>query len=178
MSRVRLFAAMSLDGFIADAAGGIDWLAEYDARKYGLDAFLGEIGAVVMGRRTFEQIATFDESWPYAGKRAVVLSSRRLARLPDGASIERNGIAPAIAAARSGDGDVWVVGGAMAMRTALEAHLVDEITLHLIPVVLGSGIPLLGEMRERLRLGFDTVEIHKDGVVKLSYLPERPKPSR
>jgi len=177
MPRVRLYAAMSLDGYIADAGGGTDWLAGYDARKYGFDAFLGEVGAVVMGRRTFEQVTTFDESWPYAGKRAIVMTSRRLARLPAGAAIERGGIAPAVEGARQAtSGDVWIVGGAMAMRTALEAQLVDRIDLTMIPVVLGGGIPLLGEMRGRHRLSFENVEIHKDSVVRLTYLVERAAP--
>ena len=70
MGRVRFYVATSLDGFIADRDGGVDWMAPYDARLYGYDAFVDEIGALVMGRRTYEIIRAVGE-WPYVGKRAT-----------------------------------------------------------------------------------------------------------
>ena len=100
MPAVRIYAAMSLDGFIADSSGAVDWLDRFPARKYGFDAFLASVGAVVMGRSTFEQVTTFGDDWPYPDKKSVILSSRKLDRLPPGAHHERAGIRPAIAMAR------------------------------------------------------------------------------
>ena len=73
MARVRFYVATSLDGFIADREGSVDWLAPYDARLYGYDKFLAEVGALVMGRRTYEMISATGEDWPYAGKPVFVL---------------------------------------------------------------------------------------------------------
>ena len=84
MARVRFYVATSLDGFIADREGSVDWLAPYDARLYGYDKFVGEVGALIMGRRTYEMIIAIGEEWPYTGKPVCVLSSRSLGDVPHG----------------------------------------------------------------------------------------------
>ena len=63
MARVRFYVATSLDGFIADREGSVEWLAPYDARLYGYDRFLAEVGALIMGRRTYEMICHYLSGW-------------------------------------------------------------------------------------------------------------------
>lgn len=71
----RLYMATSLDGYVADAEGGIDWLNDYETGvDYGTEAFMAEVDTLIMGRATFDQVMGFG-GWPYAGKR--VLSSPR-----------------------------------------------------------------------------------------------------
>jgi dihydrofolate reductase len=178
MSEVRIYVATSADGFIADRDGGVEWLARFDARRYGYDAFWGEIGAVVMGRRTFEHVRTFSYDWPYAGRRAVVLSSAAVTKPADAEITSvRTGIADAIAAARStGPGDIWIVGGAVTMRSALERGLVDQIEIFYGPVFLGDGIPLLGPLSKPLDLSFASMQTYPDGVVKLAFEPHDRRP--
>ena len=89
MARVRFYVATSLDGFIADREGSVDWLAPYDARLYGYDKFVAEVGALIMGRRTYEMISAIGEDWPYAGKPVFVLSSRSLGDTPTGVVHQR-----------------------------------------------------------------------------------------
>ena len=84
MARVRFYVATSLDGFIADREGSVEWLAPYDARLYGYDKFVAEVGALIMGRRTYEMIRAIGEDWPYAGKPVFVLASRSLGDVPPG----------------------------------------------------------------------------------------------
>lgn len=177
MPAVRIFTIVSLDGCVADASGAIDWLNAFDPRKYGFDAFQAGVSAVVMGRSTFEQITTFGDAWPHEGKKTVVLSSRKLDRLPAGAVHERAGIRAAVAAARDGaSGDVWIVGGSVTMRSAIDAGLVDRIDLFVAPVLLGAGMPLFGELKRRVSLNFDNLQIHRDGVLHLSYAPANTAP--
>jgi dihydrofolate reductase len=171
MGRVRLYVATSLDGFIADRDGGTDWLAPYDAHLYGYAKFLTEVGAVVMGRRTFELISAVGEEWPYKGKPVLVLSSRSLGDVPQGVMTITRGIRAALQQARETTGkDIWIMGGASTMQSALEAETVDFLELFLVPVLLGTGLNLLNDLSRRPTLTFDGIEAFPDGVVKLRYM--------
>jgi dihydrofolate reductase len=177
MGSVRIYVATSADGFIADRDGGVDWLAAFDPRAYGYDRFWAGIGAVVMGRRTFQHVQTFADDWPYAGRRSFVLASQPVGALPSKeVTIVRAGIAEALQSARDAtDKDVWIVGGAVTMRGALEQRLVDVVEIFFVPVLLGSGIPLLGAMKSRVDLAYKSIETFPDGVVRLVYEPKNRK---
>src|SRR6266853_372252 len=71
---VSVFIGTSLDGFIARPNGDLDWLPEGGGEPHGYDEFLASVDALVIGRKTFEKVLTF-EAWPYGDKRVVVLSS-------------------------------------------------------------------------------------------------------
>ena len=85
-SRIRLYIATSLDGYIATPDGDVAWLEPFHAGDYGYDDFLKGIGTLVMGRTTFDQVLGFG-AWPYAGKRAIVLTSRPVETPPEGAEV-------------------------------------------------------------------------------------------
>ncbi len=69
--------------------------------------------------------------------------------------------------------DIWIVGGAVSMQSALEDGLVDLIEIFLVPVLLGAGLNLLNDLSRRPTLIFDGIEAFPDGVVKLRYLVPR-----
>lgn len=85
--RGRAFIAMSLDGYIARTNGGLDWLQADSARDHQGDVthypaevwgtFFPSIDTILMGRKTYETVARFDE-WPFADKNVIVLSARPL----------------------------------------------------------------------------------------------------
>lgn len=143
-ARLRLYAAMSIDGCLADAEGGVGWLAPFDAQDYGMAGFLAGIGALLTGRATYDQVRGFD-TWPYAGKRVVVLTHRPLdADAPAGVESASGDLA-AVAAGLKTDtqqGDIWLLGGAAVVQDALARQLVDTLELFVIPVTLGAGIRL------------------------------------
>ena len=171
MARVRFYVATSLDGFIADREGSTDWLAPYDAHLYGYAKFLAEVGALIMGRRTYELISAINEEWPYKGKPVFVLSSQSLGNVPLGVVATTRGIRPALQQARDATPkDIWIVGGAVAMQAALEENAVDMIEIFLVPVLLGSGLNVLNDLTRRPTLTFDGIEAFPDGVVKLRYI--------
>jgi dihydrofolate reductase len=174
MARVRFYVATSLDGFIADREGSVDWLSPYDARLYGYDKFVSEVGALIMGRRTYELIYAIGEDWPYGGKPVYVLSSSSLGDVPPGVVTTTRGIRAALQQARETTrNDIWIVGGAVTMQSALEEGLVDMVEIFLVPVLLGSGLNLLNDLARRPTLTFDGIEAFPDGVVKLRYLVPR-----
>ena len=170
MTRFRVFIAQSLDGYIARPDGSIDWLRPFDSVDYGYETFLGEIGTVVMGRKSYELARSFGE-WPYASARGLVITSQALADMPPsvtrvGADIER--LATALRA--SGGKDVWIMGGATTINGFLQAQAVDRIDLFTIPILLGAGIPLFAGGRPELPLKFAGTQSYDKGLVRLSYL--------
>jgi hypothetical protein len=82
--RIHGFMGMSLDGYIADKEGGVGWLDRFQSVDYGYDAFIAGIGAVVMGRATYDQAVGFPGGWPYGGKRGLTVTSRPLEDAPQG----------------------------------------------------------------------------------------------
>lgn len=167
MTTFRLYAATSLDGFIADAEGGIAWLSDYDGADYGTEAFMVSVDALVMGRTTYDQVRTLGD-WPYPGKRVWVLTSRPLDdAAPPGVKAMTDPTA-LIETLRTRGGLVWVVGGGRTVRTFLDHDAVDEIEVFVMPILLGGGIPLLPPGASR-RLSLQETEVYRTGAVRLLY---------
>ena len=148
MIRVCVFVGVTIDGFIAREDGSLDYLAQFEGGDNGYAEFMAAIDTLVVGRATWDTVASFPE-WPYAGKRVVVLTHRALdAR--HGETTHAGAIAPLLAKIeRDGARRVYLDGG-VAIRQALAEDVVDEITLTTVPLTLGRGRPLFlsGEGRD------------------------------
>lgn len=178
--KCSVFVATSLDGFIARRDGSIDWLSKAAAEApkgedFGYQSFLASVDAIVMGRNTFEQVLGFDE-WPYGSRRVVVLSSRALdipARLADrvSASSERpDDLVGRLSA--EGARHLYIDGGATIQRF-LAAGLIDDLTITLIPVILGDGRPLFGTLGGEISLKHVATRTFGIGFVQLVYVVTR-----
>ncbi len=169
MSQVRLFTATSLDGFVADMDGDSTWLDPYANSMFGETGFVETIGAVILGRRTFQMMQAFGD-WPYDDKYAFVLTSQEPSGLPPNAYFVTTGIAAAVQAARERTAkDIWVVGGAITMQSALEAGLVDIVEICIVPKLIGSGLSMLNSLDKHQNLEFEGIQAYSDGLVKLRY---------
>ena len=160
MSQVMIHATVSVDGFMADPDGGMEWMngfpvAPEDERI--VETICSDIGSIVGGANKTQTIE--EGEIPYGGflKVPVYLMTHR-AHEP----VERDGtrftfvaddIEDAVRRARRDAGEKWVslLGGSVA-RQCLALGLVDELRLHVVPVVLGDGIPLFAGLDRRLRL--------------------------
>jgi dihydrofolate reductase len=157
--------AATVDGFVADAAGGFGFLDAYDPSSLGFDAFLAGIDTIILGRTTFDQVLAHGP-WPYGGKRGVLVTSRPAA-LPEGMVAippEPARLAPALAAL--GARRTWHVGGPRTIALAHAAGLVDRLELYVVPLTLGAGIPL-GFPAAALAL--EEAETLPAGVVRLCW---------
>jgi dihydrofolate reductase len=148
LARTQFFGAASLDGFIAEPDGGIAWLRSYEAAGRDLyEEFLAGVGALAMGAATYD--ALLDElgsaAWPYEDMPTWVFTHRRQ-EPPEGADVRfvEGPVAEAHAEMRAaaGDGTVWVVGGGDLLSQFVDAGLVHDLRVTVVPVALGAGVPL------------------------------------
>jgi len=152
-ARCTSFIATSLDGFISRPDGSIDWLDEANkavpaGEDCGYAQYISTVSAIVMGRHTFELALSF-ENWPYDDTPLYVLSST-LRSLPSKApaTVSLHSLSPRAVAAlawRSGHSTLYVDGG-RTIQGFIAAGLLAEITITVVPVLLGSGRPLFGPL--------------------------------
>ncbi len=146
-----VYVATSLDGYIADANGGLAWLSALpnpDGSDYGFAAFLAQIDAIVMGRRTFEAVVGFGGEWPYP--KPVFVLSRTLSGVPtelEGKVEILSGSPAEVMAALGARGyERLYIDGGRTVQQFLAADRVDEMVITRVPVLLGGGVPLFGAL--------------------------------
>ncbi|NGM46421.1 dihydrofolate reductase [Rhodobacter sp. SGA-6-6] len=162
--------AVSLDGKIARPDGGVeDWLvADYPPEGLGFEEFYAGVGAILMGRGTYDAAAGQD--WPYAGKAVTVLTSRPLEAPPPGVRV-RSGDLAAVAAEleAEGHGTVWVEGGGQVIRGMMAIGKLDILEMAVIPIILGDGIPLFPPGTPELKLELDFARPWRKGAIHVKY---------
>jgi len=150
--RFSIFLALSLDGFIADENGGVDWLNELPppddpAQDYGFHDFLASVDALVMGRNTLDQVLAFGE-WPYGDLPVICLTHQAPpGELPAAAHLSFQSGSPRDLMdkwARMGYEHIYLDGGKV-IQSFLKEDLIHRMTLTQVPVLLGNGIPLFNE---------------------------------
>lgn len=169
MGKVLLDMAVSLDGFIAGPNDEPDRLHDWFFSPSGVEAVdesVGDTGAIVLGRRTYDQgdrLDAFTDS-PYKVEHFVLThdAPERAAEGEMTFTFVTDGIVSAIERAKaiSGEKNVAVGGGASVAQQCLKAGLVDGIQVHLVPVLLGEGVRLFEH------LGPEQIELERTRVVE------------
>jgi len=170
-----VFIAASLDGFIARLNGDIDWLINAgdtnDPEDYGYGKFIATVDCIVLGRRSFEKVLSFPQ-WPYAGIRVVVISST-LNTIPEQAAGKAElsaGPVEALAAKLRAEGhDRIYIDGGKTVQSFLGAGLVTDMTITRIPILIGSGLPLFGELPGDIHLDHVETKAFRSGFVQSHY---------
>ena len=186
--KFSVYIATSLDGFIARTDGQLDWLegsdwsdrneaGGADANDMGFDEFIESVDTLVMGRNTYEFVVSTG-IWAYGDTRLVVQSTT----LGDGTELPQHlagkvefvsmdPVALASKLANEGAQHVYVDGGAT-IQQFLRAGLIDELILTRVPVLLGSGISLFGEVNADVVLRHVSTEGLANGMVQSRYVVE------
>jgi dihydrofolate reductase len=165
-----VFIGASLDGFIARTDGSLDWLPPGDAEPHGYDEFMATVEALVIGRKTFEKVLTFD-AWPYGAKPVFALSSRPLPPAPAGALVERMSGDPSEIVSQlavRGVRHIYVDGGVTIQRF-LQAGLIQRLIITRVPVLIGAGIPLFGATPRDIALNHVATRQYASGLVQSEY---------
>lgn len=178
--KASVFIATSLDGFIARPNGDIDWLNDANAvvpagEDCGYRAFMDSVDVLVMGRKTFEQVLTFGE-WSYGAKKVVVLS-RKGVTLPQELSktVSTSAATPKQLVERlslEGAQNIYVDGG-KTIQSFLDNGLIDDITITVIPVLLGEGLPLFSSLKSDVHLKHVSTTSYPFGFVQSKYSVEK-----
>jgi dihydrofolate reductase len=173
--KASVFIATSLDGFIARANGDLDWLTGVESasteQDYGYQEFMDTVDTIVVGRKTFELVLTFD-TWHYSSKKVVVLSSRPNAVPPhlvdDGEwlSLPPQHLVERLAA--QGATHLYIDGG-KTIQGFLNAGLIDELTITRVPILIGTGVPLFGPLNHDVRLTHIATQQFENGFVQSKY---------
>ncbi len=177
MVKVSVYIGTSLDGFIAREDGDISWLDKANqnitlGEDFGFHAFLETVNLIVMGRKTFEQVAAFD-TWPYKNNKLIVLTSKRFEipeRLKKTVAISNTLNPIDLIKELSGKSiDHIYVDGGVVIREFLSAGLVDEITVTIVPIIIGKGKSFSGLLPEDLHLQHLKTTVYEFGFVQSKY---------
>ena len=156
--------SVSVDGFIADREGAIDWTAPDEELFRFHTALVRELGGCLLGRRLYETMlvwdtdpslredelgAAFADVWRAIPK---VVFSRTLDSVQGNARLAEASLAEEIAAALDATDKDVEIGGAGLAAQAIELGLVDELRLFRYPVVVGGGTPFLPPVAEHVPL--------------------------
>lgn len=168
---VSVFIATSIDGYIAKKDGNIDWLYNIPetGEDYGFNKFFSSEDVLIMGRKTYEKVLTF-EKWPYEGKRVIVLSNTLQHNVMQYNTELYQGSIKLLTKKLYSEGikHIYIDGG-FTIREFIKAKIVDHIIISIIPVILGDGIALFDKPLPETWYQLELVKQYQSGLVMLNY---------
>ncbi len=174
MSKIVLYIATSIDGFIAKPDGNLDWLTHFPNptnEDYGYNELLCNCESIILGRKTFTEINKFDIEWPYSNHKTYVISHQKNFKINSPNTKLYNGnLKDLIKKIKNNTSkNCWVVGGGKLVESLLNQNLIDEMIISIIPVLLGHGIPLFYESNSESKWELNDVQKYDSGILTLTY---------
>ena len=169
--KVTYYVAASLDGYIAKEDGDVSWLEDLgiSMEETGYDEFFATIDALVMGRETYEFIYDYG-AWPYGDKSTWVCTSSNL-NVIDGCNLQKGSTLKDIIkeAEDLGVKHLWLVGGGRLAGSFIENEILTHLSISQMPIILGGGIRLFGELEEPVKVKRKSIQSHKSGFSQLEF---------
>ncbi|QTA86104.1 dihydrofolate reductase family protein [Desulfonema magnum] len=172
-----VFIAASLDGFIAREDDALDWLDAANAtvpegEDCGFFSFMASVDALVMGRNTYEKVLSLGQ-WPYENKPVIVLSSKKSISIPASLkeTVRHSSESPQELYKRlsqEGLKRIYIDGG-ITIQRFLAANLIDDMTITVIPTLLGKGKRLFGDLEKDIQLRHTETKTYEFGFIQITY---------
>lgn len=166
--KISIYIAASIDGYIARKDNSLDWLDRVGGfdEDYGFKNFMDNIDTLIIGRKTYEVATTVSD--PYPGKRVIVLSNS-FSSVKIGMRLYRGDLSKLVTELQAeGARHIWVDGG-VTLSQFLALQLVDTMTLSIIPVLLGDGLPLFTVIGKEIACRLISSQAYRSGLVQLHY---------
>lgn len=176
MRKTILYVAMSLDGYLADQEGSVDWISgdgSSDGENQWYEAFYDSIDCIFMGKNTYHQIIhqLSPSLWLYGDKQTYVFTQETQENQNPMPQIQFTQKKPAQLLHwlkhRKGK-DIWICGGSQLISALMAENLIDEYHITLIPCLLGGGLPLFSPNHPPENLKLRSCETD-DGMIDLVY---------
>lgn len=173
MRKVILFIAMSLDGYIADRDGKVDWLQgqEPDGDDMtGYDEFIKDVDTVIMGWNTYHQVAVelSPERWLYKDLTSYVMTHREVPAA-EGIHFINGDVCELVQSLKEEEGkNIWICGGAGVIHPLVRERLIDRFHISIIPTILGNGIRLFEDADSGIELRLMKTDSY-NGITDLVY---------
>lgn len=173
MRKIILFIAMSLDGYIADSHGGVDWLKGQDCDSENIDVyseFVKDIDTILMGWNTYHQVTTelSPTEWIYSNFTTYVITHNEMPSTEQIRFINENPI-HLLQKIKSENGkNVWICGGANLVQQLIRNDMIDQYYISIIPTLLGSGIRLFENTEKEIKLKLLKTQTY-NGITDLVY---------
>lgn len=174
MKKISLFIAMSLDGYIADSKGSVDWLSGQGSDDDNVDVyseFVKDIDTVVMGWNTYHQIVTelSPDEWVYQDFITYVVTHNPK-ESSDKIHFVNESPVNLVKRLREENGkDIWICGGANLIQQLVREDMIDCYYLTIIPTILGSGIRLFEKAGHEIKLRLIKTRSY-NGMTDLIYI--------
>jgi len=174
MRKIKLYIAVSIDGFIADKNGRVEWLENLpnpDFLDYGYFDMYNSIDTTLMGNITYQQVLGFDMPFPYSDKTNFVFTRNQSLTEDENVTFVNDNIIDFVKKLKSKKGkSIWLIGGGQVNSILLNANLIDEMIVSYMPIVLGDGIPLFSSNTQLKSFRLLKSETFSTGVVSLTYV--------
>ena len=173
MRKTILFIAMSLDGFIADKNGKVFWLAGEDANQNDMityETFIKGVDTVIMGANTYHQLRTeiSPKQWIYPTLTSYIITHQTEASTEKIRFTMEDPVALIRHLKTQPGKDIWICGGANLAQQLIRENLIDQFYISVIPILLGKGVPLFGQMEQALPLKLIKTQT-SNGITGLIY---------
>lgn len=175
--KIIVYIATSADGYIARPDGDVEWLSRRPRTEdYGMRAFYSTIDTILWGRKTYDWVLDYyrkkgKKSGMFDTKLANYVFSRNpLKRKTPGVTLVSVPVKAFAQRLRVTPGKhIWMMGGGGLIASFLDAGEIDEFDIHVIPTLIGEGIPLIAPRHRNVPLRLRSAKKYPDGVVRLRY---------
>jgi dihydrofolate reductase len=183
MGKVFCSVAISLDGYAAAKDGDLSWLNDAMAKgeDYGFAENTRRTGAYIVGANTYREMLKTARPGKDKTPTYVFSHDKQLPQRSENVVFLSGDLAAEVETVRSStEKDVYLFGGPTLAAAFIDANLLDELAIAIIPVLLGGGTPFFGRLLDRKRLVLsDLNRFEKSGIVSLNYrLNPRDSPAR